>query len=110
MKISEGSNATPESDPPGSAGAERERFVWQSLAPALLGPLKVAIIEALLWVGQPLSPAGLQESLALEERKLALVRYHAEYLAEAGVLEMLEPADGDEEARFFFPPTPKPSP
>ena len=32
-----------------------ERFDWEALVPLVIHPLKVAILEALEWIGQPLS-------------------------------------------------------
>jgi hypothetical protein len=113
MKISKVARAIPKSPPPSSNAAGNERFVWETLVPRLIGPLKLGIIEALLWVGRPLSPVDLEELLVPGESKLALVSYHAEYLTKAGVLEMveIEMVEDEEgtsggEARFYFPRRP----
>jgi hypothetical protein len=67
-----------------------QRFVWESLVPRLVSPLKLAAIEALLHLQRPLSAADLQQLFPGDlSLRLELVRYQLEYLARAGVLELV---------------------
>jgi hypothetical protein len=62
-------------------------FSWAILAARTIHPLKVAIIEAMLWLGQPLSPKEMTEMLPVGEYKLDLVSYHFSSMVRLGVLE-----------------------
>lgn len=62
-------------------------FQWDVLVPRIVHPLKVAIIEALCWIGEPLSAKELDEVLE-GEWGLSLVAYHLRQLAK---LEAVEP-------------------
>jgi hypothetical protein len=42
-----------------SSDAGGERFLWDLLVSRVLHPIQVAIIEALLWIDLPLSPADM---------------------------------------------------
>jgi hypothetical protein len=61
-----------------SSGDER-RFDWMSLVPRVVHPLKVAIVEALLWIDQPLSASDLSKVFD-REFSLGLVSYHLKEL------------------------------
>jgi len=67
--------------------AERSaKFEWDMLIPHLVHPLKVAIIEAMTWIDEPVSPRDLD--LAFEEEfGVSLVSYHVRILADYGALE-----------------------
>lgn len=120
MKIEPTPNATPESTPPtdGTRGGEPniERFVWKTLAPRLIDPGKVEIIQALLRNGGALTPIELARTTSL---KVDLLRRQCKAMEEAAVIEVVEraarpPGDGDE-GSYFFPmppqaPPPSPSP
>jgi hypothetical protein len=67
--------------------AESERFVWESLVPRLVHPLKLAIIEALLRTGLPLSPVDLAAMLDSSDE---FILYHCKYLANVGIIEVGE--------------------
>jgi len=60
-------------------------FDWGLLVPHLIHPVKVAIIEAMKWVGVPLSPREL-DHLFDEQFGVSLVAYHMRTLAEVGVV------------------------
>jgi hypothetical protein len=63
-----------------------QRFEWDMLVPHLVHPLKVAIIEAMSWIDEPVSPRELD--LAFEEEfGVSLVSYHVRVLADYGALE-----------------------
>ncbi|HEX5983464.1 MAG TPA: hypothetical protein VFY69_04580 [Solirubrobacterales bacterium] len=64
-------------------------FRWDSLIPLFVHPLKVAIIEALIWVDQPLSPTELLAILGKKKKHdLGVVAYHVNTLAKKGVIEV----------------------
>lgn len=61
-----------------SEGGETPEFNWDALVPLIVHPVKVAILEALLWVGKPLSATDLTK--LFHDNKghyLAIVSYHA---------------------------------
>jgi DNA-binding transcriptional ArsR family regulator len=55
-------------------GLKRTAFDWNPFAPRLVHPTKVAIIEALLYMNQPLSATELRELFG--ERHVSTVSYH----------------------------------
>ena len=61
------------------------QFDWAVLVPQVLHPLKVAIIEAISYIGHPLSPTELHQVLD-HQAGLSLVAYHVRRLAQAGAL------------------------
>jgi len=72
--------ASPES-PPSSA------FHWEALVPLLVHPVKVTIIEAMIWIDQPLSATDLDRILQ-GEFGVSLLSYH---LRKLGELEIIAP-------------------
>jgi DNA-binding transcriptional regulator GbsR (MarR family) len=66
--------------------------------------LKVAIIEALLWVHEPLSATELEEILEDGDYNLDMVLYHLRGLSRLGVVELTNTrrARGARENYFFF--------
>lgn len=97
MRISKAPNATPQSTPPSSGGSRGgadpkawdEQFIWTSLVPRLVHPTKLAIIEALIEAGRPLSARELVPLVPTVDDSIDLVRYHANAMEKAGVLEVL---------------------
>jgi predicted MarR family transcription regulator len=59
---------------------------WSELAPRLLHPMQVAIIEALLHMDRALSPVEL--SRMIEAGSLNNIAYHVRRLAKLDVLEL----------------------
>lgn len=78
---------------------------WEPFLPRLVHPLKVAIVEALLYIGEPLSAVQLGRVLrsAGEGYCEANVRYHVRHLAELGVLAPVSdvPSGGGPREKFF---------
>jgi hypothetical protein len=75
-------------------GNNSQHFEWDTLVPHLVHPLKVAIIEAMSWIDEPLSPRDLDLVLD-DEFGVSLVAYHVGVLADHGALE----AVGQEQVR-----------
>ena len=81
-------------------------FDWESLVPLFIHPLKVAIVEALDRIEQPLSPNELALMFDAKEWTLGIVAYHVSTLAKAGVIEVIgeRQARGARESYYYFPP------
>lgn len=62
-----------------------EPFNWSVLVPHILHPMKVVVVEALHYIGQPLSATDLSKMFD-EEVSLANIAYHVKRLAGAGIL------------------------
>jgi hypothetical protein len=84
---------------------EGEPFDWLALVPLVAHPTKVAVIEALTWIGRPLSASLLREVFD-REWSLSSVSYHVTTLADFGVLAKVgeRPARGAMERFYFFTP------
>jgi hypothetical protein len=74
------------SQPP-FVGEELPPFDWHALVDACVHELKVAIAEALDWVGEPLSAKELWMLLNLGRDDYHSVQYHARRLEELGLTE-----------------------
>jgi len=72
------------------AGDEREAFVWLSLVPRLVHPVKIAIVEMLLYMEQELSASQIAALLGPGNYSVGVVSYHLKVLAEAGVIDLVE--------------------
>jgi hypothetical protein len=114
MRISETPNASPHSTPPsgpgsrGGADAEAadKLFVWTSLVPRLVHPTKLAIVEALIAAGRPLSVEELVPQLPAVDGNTELIRYHANSMVRAGALVVaVEPEAAADVHYFYFPST-----
>jgi hypothetical protein len=72
--------------PPSHPSNNGDSFDWDLLVPHLVHPMKVAIIEAMMWIEVPVSPKELD--LAFDEQYgVSLVSYHMRRLADVGVVE-----------------------
>jgi DNA-binding transcriptional ArsR family regulator len=81
-----------------------ESFTWDALVPHIVHPLKVSIVEALRWIGEPLSATDLTKVIEDEKYGLSHVSYHMVRLAETGVIEVVRarPVRGSLEKFYFF--------
>ena len=72
-----------------------QTFSWETLVPLLVHPVKVEIIEAMAWIGLPLSATDLDRALR-GQVGVSLLSYHLRKLAEVGALERVrqEPVRG----------------
>lgn len=78
-------------------------FDWAALVPVVFHPLKVAIIEALAWIGSPLSASDLQKVFG-GRFPLGNISYHLKELARIGALRRAgkRPVRGTVERFYFF--------
>ena len=79
-------------------------FDWAALVSRLVHPLKVEIIEALLWIDEPLSPSDLLKVFDMKRGSLSMVAYHTKELARVGVIEVVRRRQvrGAQEKFYFF--------
>jgi hypothetical protein len=85
-------------------GRAGRTFCWGSLVAATVHPVKVAIIEALQWVHEPLSATELEKILGSGGYNLDVVLHHLKGLARLEVIELTDTrrARGAREKYFFF--------
>lgn len=61
-------------------------FDWEALVARLIHPVKVSIIEAMSWIGEPLSATDLDRILK-GQVGVSLISYHLRKLVELGVIQ-----------------------
>lgn len=78
---------------------------WAALVPLVIHPAKVATIEAMRWMEQPLSSNDLVELFSSEDLYLSLVAYHVRQLAKFGVIRRVDSRQrrGAIETFYYFP-------
>jgi hypothetical protein len=81
-----------------------DSFEWERLVAVSLHPLKVAIVEALSWVRQPLSATDLAKMVGAGKYSRDLIQYHAGCLENWGALAVAEVrrTQGGWESYYFF--------
>lgn len=72
-------------DPPYSEPGD-DPVDWVALAPRLIHPTKVMVIEAMLWIDRPLSASEL-ENVFVGALSVSTISYHVKTLAGLGVLD-----------------------
>jgi DNA-binding transcriptional ArsR family regulator len=84
-----------------------EQFNWDVLVPRVVHPLKVTIVEAMWWIGEPLSASDLTKVIDDEKFGLSHVSYHLIRLAEADAIEVVRQrrVRGSTEKFYFFDAT-----
>lgn len=98
----------------GTRAEERERcFDWALLA-LLVHPMQVAIVEALLWIGRPLSAKDFGELFADEidrpSNGASFMSYHVKELAKIGALELVHTESVRGALRKFYVLVTEPQP
>lgn len=85
-------------------GNEPLPFSWEALVPRLVHPIKVAVVEAIAYVGQPLAATELRRLLD-GEFELSAISYHVVGLAKIGALVKVEEQQvrGATKKSYFFP-------
>jgi len=84
---------------------EGRQFDWGAVVPYLVHEMKVATVEALLWIDKPLSVADFAR-LFDEKFNKPLITRHLEKLVEADALVVTreQRTRGLAEKLYFFPP------
>lgn len=84
-------------------GDEPYPFDWSGLVPNVVHPMKVEIVEALAWIGRPLSARDLCDIFE-GEYALSLISYHVNTLTGVGALEPVwhRPVRGARETFHYF--------
>jgi len=87
-------------------GGEPLPFDWGALVPHVVHPMRVAIIEALCWIGEPLSAIDFTRLFADGEVSTSFVSYHLRELAKVGVVVKVRERQvrGALKKSYFFPP------
>lgn len=78
-----------------------EPFDWNVLVPSTASPTKVAIVEALLYIGQPLSALEIAKLLDDPDINVARVSYHLATLADHMTLDTMQ-VPGTNKKAFFL--------
>jgi hypothetical protein len=80
------------------------QFEWDALVPHIVHPLKVSVVEAMQWIGEPLSASDLTKILDNDNVGLSHVSYHMNKLAKAGAIKVVRrrPVRGSVEKFYFF--------
>jgi hypothetical protein len=80
-------------------------FDWGTLVAQTVHPAKVAIVEALCWVGRPLSATELAAMLEEDSLDFDKIHYHARALVRLGTLEIAHSRQvrGARERCYYFP-------
>jgi len=87
-------------------GAQEAAAVWQACVPHVLHPVKVSILEAHFWIGQPLSARDLERLFGYDPYYLSVISYHCNKLAEMEILKLWKkrPVRGAVENLFVLMP------
>lgn len=96
--------------PGGAANGNEPAFDWAALVPRIVHPARVAIIEALFYIGQPLSATELRDLFDEPEcYYLSIVSYHLGKLVGYGALDETgsRQVRGATETYYFFPSAPE---
>jgi hypothetical protein len=80
-------------------------LAWEALVPHVVHPAKVAVLEALRWIGRPLSSHDLVEVFDTEGLYLSMISYHVRKLFEFGVIVPVQTrrVRGAMETFYYFP-------
>jgi hypothetical protein len=91
----------------GAAAGDSPFPGWEAFIPQFVHPVKVAVVEALLYIGEPLSVAQFTRLFRGEGEgfREPNVRYHLRQLVKVGVLEAALPGaitEGSRNEKCFF--------
>lgn len=84
-------------------GKSHRSFDWAPLVACVIHPAKVAIVEAMLWIEEPLSASAITAMHSDDEHSLGVVSYHLKELAKLDVIAKVSemPRRGASE-KFYF--------
>jgi hypothetical protein len=87
-----------------SKGTSPQELDWIRLVAQTVHPTKVAVIEALLWIGEPLSASELNQMLGESTHGISLLQHHLRALVRLKVLEVAahRRARGAVESYYYF--------
>jgi hypothetical protein len=79
---------------------------WACMIERFIHPAKVEIVEALVWIGQPLSGTELRKILGRKRYSLGTLIYHLEALRDIGVVHVagVRAARGAREVYYLLDP------
>ena len=82
-----------------------ERVDWSHFAPRVIHPTKVAIFEALSYIGHKLSSVEMEKLFGDRKMHVTSIAYHARALAEKGALIVVAERQvrGATEKFYYFP-------
>jgi hypothetical protein len=92
---------------PSSQSADGPAFDWALLIPLILHPVKVSIVEAMEWIGEPVSATELTEMFEEPDAHyLSLVSYHIGKLVDLGAVKKTShrAVRGARETFYFLEP------
>lgn len=75
-------------------------FDWGALVPRVVHPLKLSMVEAFIWIDEPLSATCLCKSLGIHT--LGLFNYHLGQLAKWGAVKEVREEQVRGATRHFF--------
>ena len=80
------------------------RFDWGALVPHAVHPLKVVMVEAIAWIGEPLSASQMEKMFDGSGYSVAVISYHLKALLGWGAVEIVERrrVKGVIEKSYFF--------
>jgi hypothetical protein len=80
-------------------------FDWGALVPRVIHPMRVAIIEAMLWTGQPLSATDMRK-VHDEKHTVGFISYHFTELKKAKAIKQVRQRQvrGAQERFYFLAP------
>jgi hypothetical protein len=87
-----------------TAGGEPHPFDWAALVPRVIHPMRVQVVEALRWIGEPLSASDLTK--VFDDRyELSFISYHVVELAKLKAIKIVRKREvrGATEKFYFFP-------
>jgi len=81
-------------------------FPWEEFVPLFVHPIKVAIVECMLWIDEPMSAKLIERSMN-DGTSVSLISYHLRSLEDVGIVVdvLSEPVRGAVQTFFRLQPT-----
>jgi hypothetical protein len=91
MLLSLAPNVTPKPGIAGSrGGAGDKRFNWETFVSRALHPIQLAMVEALIFIGLPISPGDLSQMYGEDECTPSHTGYHIKFLVDHDIIELFD--------------------